>query len=87
MADIKKVAVLGAGSGGFMCAADFGSMGYEVALYSRDKKKIAGVEKKGGLEVLDIDSKPTGMFGKVALATDDIAMLLQFEGLERRTHR
>ena len=27
MQPIKKIAVLGAGSGGFMCSADMGSMG------------------------------------------------------------
>ena len=68
-----KVAVLGAGSGGFMSAADLGMMGYEVALFSRDVDKVAGVKAKGGIEILDIDSSPTGEFGKVACATDDIA--------------
>ncbi|TFH10944.1 MAG: hypothetical protein E4H08_02475 [Candidatus Atribacteria bacterium] len=68
-----KIAVLGAGSGGFMSAADFGLMGYEVALYSRNIDKIAGVKARGGIEILDIDSNPTGDFGKVACATDDIA--------------
>jgi len=68
-----KIAVLGAGSGGFMSAADFGLMGYEVALFSRNIDKVAGVKAKGGIEVLDIDSKPTGQFGKVACATNDIA--------------
>lgn len=73
MDSIKKVAILGAGSGGFMAAADMGSMGYEVALFSRNDDKVKGVREKGGIEVLDIDSKPTGMFGKVAWAGDDIA--------------
>ncbi len=73
MADIKKIAILGAGSGGFMSAADFGLAGYDVALFSRNKEKIAGVAGKGGIEILDIDSKPTGDFGKVSCATDDIA--------------
>lgn len=77
MADVKKIAVLGAGSGGFMSAADFGDMGYEVTLFSRNIDKIAGVKEKGGIEVLDIDSKPTGTFGKVACATDDIAEALR----------
>ncbi len=72
MTDIKKIAVLGAGSGGFMCAADMGNMGYEVALFSRNLDKVKGVQEKGGIQVLDIDSKPTGIFGKVALATNDI---------------
>ena len=73
MEKIRKVAVLGAGSGGFMCAADAGSMGYEVALFSRDMARIKGVKDHGQIEVLDIDSKPTGMAGKIALVTDDIA--------------
>jgi len=68
-----KIAVLGAGSGGFMSAADFGMMGYEVALFSRNIDKVAGVKEKGGIEILDIDSKPTGQVGPVACATDDIA--------------
>jgi len=68
-----KIAVLGAGNGGFMSAADFGVMGYEVALFSRKIERVAGVKAKGGIEILDIDSNPTGDFGKVACATDDIA--------------
>ena len=72
MTEIKKVAVLGAGNGGFMCAADMGNHGYEVALYSRDASKIEGVKEKGGIEVLDIDSKPLDFFGKVSIATSDI---------------
>jgi opine dehydrogenase len=73
MAELRKVAVLGAGNGGFMAAADMGLAGYEVALFSRNMEKIEGVKKKGGIEVLDIDSKSTGQFGKVSVVTDDIA--------------
>jgi opine dehydrogenase len=72
MADIKKIAVVGAGNGGFMAAADMGSQGYETALFSRSMSKVQGVKDKGGIEVLDIDSKPTGVFGKVACATSRI---------------
>ena len=72
MQTIRKVAVLGAGSGGFMCAADLGSMGYEVALFSRELSRVKGVKDRGEIEVIDIDSKPTGMRGKVALVTSDI---------------
>ncbi len=72
MQQIRRIAVLGAGSGGFMCAADLGSMGYEVALFSRELDRIRGVKERGTIEVLDIDSRPTGMCGKVALATSDI---------------
>jgi opine dehydrogenase len=71
--DIRKVAVLGAGNGGFMAAADMALSGYEVALFSRNSEKIGGVKKRGGIEVLDIDSKPTGQFGKLAEVTGDIA--------------
>ncbi|MEL7608052.1 MAG: NAD/NADP octopine/nopaline dehydrogenase family protein [Bacillota bacterium] len=70
---IKRIAVLGAGNGGFMSAADMAGMGYEVALYDSVPGKLEGVKRTGGVEVLDIDSKPTGEFGKVALAADDIA--------------
>lgn len=73
MADIRRIAVLGAGSGGFMCAADLGSMGYEVALFSREPGRVAGVKQHGQIEVLDIDSRPTTLCGKVSLVTSDIA--------------
>lgn len=73
---IRKIAVLGAGSGGLMCAADMGHQGYEVALFSRDANKLTEVRAKGGIDVLDIGSRPTGVCGKVALATDDIAAAL-----------
>lgn len=72
MSNIKKVAVLGAGNGGFMCAADLGSQGYEVSMFSSSPGKLEGVRKHGGIQVLDIDSKPTDMFGKVALVTEDM---------------
>jgi opine dehydrogenase len=72
MQTIRKIAVLGAGSGGFMCSADLGSMGYEVALFSREFSRVKGVKDRGEIEVVDIDSKPTGMRGKVALVTSDI---------------
>ncbi len=75
--DIKKIAILGAGNGGFMSAADLGSQGYEVALYSSNPDKIKGVKERGGIEVLDIDMKPTGIFGKVALASSDIAEVIK----------
>ncbi|MBN2322122.1 MAG: NAD/NADP octopine/nopaline dehydrogenase family protein [Spirochaetes bacterium] len=72
MSEIRKIAVLGAGNGGFMAAADMGSRGYEAVLYSRNPEKIKGVANRGGIEVLDIDSNPSGTFGMVR-ATSDIA--------------
>ncbi len=70
--NIKKVAVVGAGSGGRMAAADMAKLGFEVALFSRSEEKVVGIREKGGIEVLDIDSNPTGFFG-VDCATSDIA--------------
>lgn len=70
---IKRIAILGAGNGGFMSAADMAGMGYEVALYDSVPGKLEGVKRTGGIEVCDIDSKPTGELGKVMLAADDIA--------------
>jgi opine dehydrogenase len=77
MKKIRKIAVLGAGSGGLMCAADLGAQGYEVALFSRQEDKLTEVRAKGGIDVLDIQSRPTGIFGKVALATSDIREALK----------
>lgn len=70
---INKIAVLGAGNGGFMSAVDFALQGYEVAIYSRNDDRIAGVREHGGIELLDIDSKSTGKTGKIACATSDIS--------------
>jgi opine dehydrogenase len=77
MKKVKKIAVLGAGSGGLMCAADLGAQGYEVALFSRQADKLTELRAKGGVDVLDIQSRPTGLFGKVALATSDMAEALK----------
>ena len=70
--EIKKIAVLGAGNGGFMSAADFSLQGYEVAIFARDEAEISGLKKRAEIEVLDIDSKPTGQTAKIACATTDI---------------
>ena len=69
---IKRIAILGAGNGGYMSAADLSLMGYEIALYSNTPGKLDGVRESGGIEICDIDSNPTGQFGKVALATEDM---------------
>lgn len=77
MSSVRKIAVLGAGNGGFMCAADMAHQGYETALFSFIPEEVAGVREHGGIEVLDIESRPTGMFGKVDCATTDIAEALK----------
>jgi opine dehydrogenase len=75
--EIKKIAVLGAGNGGFMSAVDFALKGYEVALYAWKEEEIAGVKKHGSIDLLDIDSKPTGQVGKISCATTDIGEALK----------
>ena len=77
MPGLRKVAVLGAGSGGFMAAADLALSGYEVALFSRDEEKIKAVKARGGIEVLDIDSRPTGQSGRISCVTTDVAEALR----------
>ena len=78
MFEIKKVAVLGAGNGGFMSAADMSAhLGYEVAIFDAIPGKLEGVKKTGTIEVMDIDSKPTGVVGKIALASDDIGEVIK----------
>jgi opine dehydrogenase len=75
--EIKKIAVLGAGNGGFMSTVDFALKGYEVALYAWKEEEIAGVKKHGSINLLDIDSKPTGQVGKITCATTDIREALK----------
>lgn len=78
MFEIKKVAVLGAGNGGFMSAADMSAnLGYEVAIFDAVPGKLDGLMKNGSIEVLDIDSKPTGVTGHVALASEDIGAVIK----------
>jgi len=75
--EIKKIAVLGAGNGGFMSAADFAMQGYEVSIYSRNDERVAGIRKNGGIDILDIDLKPTGKKARIACATSDISEALK----------
>ncbi len=71
--DIRKIAILGAGNGGFMSAVDMSGMGFEVTLYDSQPGRLDGVKQAGGIELLDIDSNPTGTVGKVSLAADTAA--------------
>ena len=78
MFEIKKIAVLGAGNGGFMSAADMSAnLGYEVAIFDAVPGKLDGLMQDGKIEVMDIDSKPTGVVGHVALASEDIAPVIK----------
>ncbi len=75
---IKKIAVLGAGNGGYMSAADMSAnLGLEVAIFDAMPGKLNGLMKKPEIEVLDIDSKPTGVVGKLALVSENIADVIR----------
>lgn len=71
---MKKIAILGAGHGGFAFSGHLSLKGFEVNLYEDPKfeKNIEDITAKGGVEVL---GQIKG-FGKVALASTDIAPVL-----------
>jgi len=50
---IRKIAVLGAGNGGCAAAADLTLRGYEVRLFSRSESTIAGLARRGGIELIE----------------------------------
>ncbi len=64
--EIKTIGILGAGNGGYMSAVDMsGYHGYEVRLFETVPGKTDEVKQAGQIELLDIDSNPTGVVGKV----------------------
>jgi len=71
---MKKIAILGAGNGGFAFSGHLALKGFEVRLYEDPsfEKNIEEVKNKGGIEV----SGTINGFGKVALASTDIASVL-----------
>ena len=77
MVEIKKIAILGAGNGGFMSAADLASQGYEVRLFDALKEKLDGIKDGKRIEVCDIDSKPTGVVGNLKIVSEDIAEVIK----------
>lgn len=70
MSNGLKYVILGGGNGGQSIAGDIASRGAEVAaLYDRFPEAVAGVAKRGGVELL---GPVRNGFGKVALVTSDI---------------
>ncbi len=70
----NKIAILGAGNGGFAFSGHLALKGFEVRLYENKSfgKNIEEVKNKGGIEV----SGSVKGFGKVTLASTDIASVL-----------
>ena len=72
---MEKIAILGAGNGGFAFSGHLALKGFEVRLYEDPsfEKNIEEVKNKGGIEV-------TGAiegFGKLALVSTDIVSVLK----------
>lgn len=69
----KKIAVIGAGNGGFAMAADLTLSGYEVSLFElpRYETNVIDVREKGGVEITGAGAPHTG-FAKLALITTNI---------------
>lgn len=65
--------VLGAGHGGLAMAGHLGLMGFEVRIFNRNAARLEAIRLRGGIEMVgdEVDG-----FGRVALATDDIAAAL-----------
>jgi opine dehydrogenase len=61
----RKIAVLGAGAGGYTFAADFTMLGHTVNMFNRSEKSIKPILDKGGIEILteDIGEKSPGVGG------------------------
>ncbi len=72
MTDQTKYTVIGAGHGGKAMAAHLALMGFETKLYNRTFDHIYAIHELGGIDLESYDNGPRG-FGKLALATSDIA--------------
>lgn len=72
---MKRIAVLGAGNGGYAMAADLTLAGYQVSLYEGwDKRNLEPVIKAGGIELSGISR--TG-FARISCVTTDIGVALK----------
>ncbi|MDP3446857.1 MAG: NAD/NADP octopine/nopaline dehydrogenase family protein [Eubacteriales bacterium] len=64
--NIQNVCILGAGNGGYMSAVDMnGYHGYGVSIFETVPGKLDEAKQAGQIELMDIDSKPVGVVGKV----------------------
>ena len=66
---IEKVAVLGAGNGGCATAADLAIRGFETRLYSRSKKTLEPLLRRGGIELVEHGQET---FGRPHLITPSL---------------
>jgi len=66
--DIKTIAIVGAGPGGFRLVANLGLAGYRLRLNDIDDAKLTAIRARGGIEV---EGTPGG-FAPLELATTDL---------------
>ena len=66
--EIKTVAIIGAGPGGFRLVANLGLMGYRLRLNDIDEAKLTAIRARGGI---DVEGEPGG-FAPLELATTDL---------------
>ena len=68
--NIQNVCILGAGNGGYMSAVDMsGYHGYAVSIFETVPGKLDEAKQTGKIELMDIDSKPVGVVGKVRVCS------------------
>jgi opine dehydrogenase len=73
MSAIKKIAVLGAGHGGFAAAADLTRLGFEVTLQSRNAERLAEVKARGGIAMQGVYEG----FVPIKAITTDVARAIE----------
>jgi len=66
--DIRTIAIVGAGPGGFRLVANLGLAGYRLRLNDIDDTKLTAIRARGGIEV---EGTPGG-FAPIQLATTDL---------------
>ena len=66
--EIKTVAIVGAGPGGFRLVANLGLLGYRLRLNDIDEAKLTAIRARGGI---DVEGTPGG-FAPLELATADL---------------
>ncbi len=77
MSTVSRYTVIGAGHGGKAMAAHLALMGFEVMLYNRTAANIAGIQARGGIELLSPEGVPSG-FARLVKATSDIEEAVRF---------
>lgn len=77
MKEVSRYTVIGAGHGGKAMAAHLALMGFEVVLYNRTAANIAGIQARGGIELLSPEGVPAG-FARLVKATSDLEEAVRF---------